>query len=80
MPLQFRPFGVLGSMLEVIVGLLALRSGPFADEDDPVWFTTAGVVIGTILISAGVTGLVVAARRALTARSSRKARSASQGD
>ena len=80
MPLQLRPFGVLGSMLEVIVGLLALRSVLFADEDAPVWFTTAGVVIGTILVCAGATGLVVAARRALAARSNRKARSASQGD
>jgi hypothetical protein len=72
MPRRFRPFGVLGSTLEVFVGLLALRSAFSEDEGDPGWVTTAEVAVGVILICAGVIGLVVAARRAHSARNHRR--------
>ena len=69
MPLRFRPFGLLGSMLEVFVGLLALRTALSSREDYPGWVATAEVAIGVVLICAGVIGLFAAARRALMARS-----------
>jgi hypothetical protein len=69
MPLRFRPFGVLGSTLEVFVGLLALRSAFFEDEGDPGCVTTAEVAVGVILICAGSDLLllpVVRSRRGTT--------------
>ena len=71
MPFRFRPFGVLGSTLEVLAGLLVVRSTLWTDEDYPVGSTAAFVVIGAILIGAGVIGLAASARRALIARSNR---------
>jgi hypothetical protein len=79
MPRRFRPFGVLGSTLEVFVGLLALRSSLSEPEGDPGWVSTAEVAVGVILICAGAIGLVVAARRALAARSHRRDANAPQG-
>jgi hypothetical protein len=71
MPFRFRPFGVLGSTLEVLVGLLVVRSALWTDEDYPGWSTAAFVVIGAVLLGAGAIGLAAAARRALGARGDR---------
>ncbi len=72
MPLRFRPFGVVGSVLEVLGGLLILRSVLWTDEEEySGWFATLVVAIGTLLICAGVTGIAAATRRALMARSNR---------
>jgi hypothetical protein len=72
MPLRFRPFGVGGSVLEVLGGLIILRSALWTDEEEyPGWFAVVVVAIGTLLICTGVTGIVAAARRALMARNNR---------
>jgi hypothetical protein len=76
MPFRFRPFGVVGSTLEVLAGLLVVRSALWTDEDYPSWSTTALVVIGAVLLGAGGIGLAAAARRALRARSDRDANAA----
>jgi hypothetical protein len=72
MPMRFRPFGVAGSVLEVLGGLLILRSVLWTNEDEySGWFAAVVVGIGTLLICTGVTGIAVATRRALMARSAR---------
>ena len=72
MPLRFRPFGVGGSVLEVLGGLIILRSVLWTDaEEYPGWFAIVVVAIGTLLICTGVTGVVVAVRRELMTRSTR---------
>jgi hypothetical protein len=69
MALRFRPFGVGGSVLEVLGGLIILRSVLWADEEEyPAWFALVVVAIGTLLICAGATGIAAATRRALVAR------------
>jgi hypothetical protein len=72
MALRFRPFGVGGSVLEVLGGLIILRSVLWADEEEyPGWFALVVVAIGTLLICAGATGIAAATRRALVARGNR---------
>jgi hypothetical protein len=72
MALRFRPFGVGGSVLEVLGGLIILRSVLWADEEEyPGWFSLVVVAIGTLLICTGVTGIAAATRRALVGRRNR---------
>jgi hypothetical protein len=73
MALRFRPFGVGGSVLEVLGGLIILRSVLWAadEEEYPGWFALVVVAIGTLLICAGATGIAAAIRRALVARGNR---------
>ena len=72
MPLRFRPLGVGGSVLEVLGGLIILRSVLWTDaEEYPGWFAVVVVAIGTLLICTGVTGIAVAARRERMTRSNR---------
>ena len=68
MPLRFRPFGVVGSVLEVFVGLWILHSVLWSDEDYFGWFETVEVVLGAMVIGAGAIGITTAFRRALIAR------------
>jgi hypothetical protein len=63
MPLRYRPFGVVGSTLEVLAGLEALRSVLWTDEPYPGWIVTLGVVIGALLISVGIFGVAARGQR-----------------
>jgi hypothetical protein len=72
MPLRLRPFGVGGSVFEVVGGLLILRNALGTDEDEfSGWFATVEVVIGMLLLCAGIAGIAAATRRARMARSNR---------
>ena len=71
MPVRFRPFGVLGSTLEVVVGLLALKSVLWTDEDYSGGFTAVLVCLGVLLMGAGTIGLTAAIRGGYVARKTR---------
>ena len=63
-PFRFRPFGVVGSGLEILFGLLVLRDVLWTREDYSGWFQAGVVAFGTLVFSIGVLGVASAFLRA----------------
>jgi hypothetical protein len=61
--LRYRPFGVVGSTVEVLVGLYLLLDALTPDEDYPGWIVAIELLLALGILGAGLFGLVIAARR-----------------
>lgn len=62
MATRFRPFGVFGSFVEVLVGAWMISGIVRDNEDYGVGFTATVIALGAILIGAGLIGFIAAAR------------------
>lgn len=65
MPIRFRPFGVLGAAVEVLVGAWMISGIVRDDENCGGGFTAAVIVLGSLLIGTGLIGLIAAGRSRL---------------
>lgn len=66
--LRYRPFGLIGSAIEVLVGAYLVVPILKDNRDDPVPVLVITLLLGGILIGIGASGVVLAIRRRRAAR------------